>query len=99
MAYELNGGTMDEKYFREAGNFYEQLKSAVMGDGVKCQYRANTVSDVCLNVRGIVRALRNVAMFEDCTTLKHELKTQVINPCDDKEIPYLIPILNLAVDC
>ena len=99
MAYELNGGTMDEKYFSEAGNFYDQLKAAVMGDGVKGQYRANTISDVCLNVRGIVRALRNVAMFEGCTTLKHELKTQVINPCDDKEIPYLIPILNLAVDC
>ena len=66
--------------------FYEGCRKAVTGDGLPGVDGRSTISDDCLNIRGLVRALTNMGIYgSNRTTLRQEITDHVITPCDDEE--------------
>ena len=55
--------------------FYKNLRKLIKHHQIESTY--------CLNVRGFVNALKNVATFKEATSLKAELITYVVNGCDE----------------
>ena len=84
-------GDLPEKYYTQAEAFYNGCKAATEKDG--------EVSDQCLNIRGIVRAMVETKRFEGRTTLNQKLEDEVVTPCDDDERTMLMMLLNRLVKC
>lgn len=83
-------GDLEDKYYNAAEKFYSQCRKSVeKGD----------LSDQCLNVRGIVRALTTTKRFEGRTTLNQELEDEVVTPCGDEESGVLTVLLDATVNC
>lgn len=89
-------GDLDEKYYEQAENFYNACKSAAQGTS---SYSSGELSDQCLNIRGIVRAMVETKRFEGRTTLNQKLEDEVVTACDDTERPMLQTLLNKTVAC
>lgn len=67
-----------DQYFTECDKFYKELLKAV---------HKGLVSNSCLNIRGMIRALEAVALIPGATTLKRQITIHVINTCpkEDRE--------------
>lgn len=89
---------LDEKYYKQAESFYFACKKATE-NGVSNGYSSGEISDQCLNIRGIVRAMVQTKRFEGRTTLNQKLEDEVVTPCDDSERIMLSAILNKTVTC
>jgi hypothetical protein len=88
------GFEVDDKYLIACNEFYKDLllKTGMTGfEGV--------LSDTCLNIRGMVRALKAVVTFDYEVTLKERLKISVVNACSDDERPLVVQSLNEKVTC
>lgn len=81
---------LPEKYYEVTEKFYNRCKKAVESGGM---------TDQCLNVRGIVRALVETKRFEGRTTLNQKLEDEVVTPCDDDERSTLMVLLENTVKC
>jgi len=57
------------------------------------------LSDTCLNIRGMVRALKAVVTFDYEVSLKDRLKISVVNACSEDERPLVLQSLNEKVTC
>ena len=79
----FDGVTLDKKYYDESEKYYIQCRSAV---------RQSTVTNACLNIRGYVRALTEVAESDGRARLSRQVEIQVINTCpfDERE-----PLVNI----
>ena len=88
----LHSGDLPEKYYVQAAKFYDECRNAVGGNS------AGELTDQCLNIRGIVRALVHVKRFEGRAKLKQALEDEVVTACDDEERPVLMTILNRTVN-
>lgn len=84
-------GDLPEKYYEQAENFYNGCKAATENGG--------ELTDQCLNIRGIVRAMVETKRFEGRTTLNQKLEDEVVTPCDDDERTMLTVLLNRLVSC
>ncbi len=84
VSYELSlkgRKDLDDVYYSQASKFYDACQAAVTGSAGRM-----TISDDCLNVRGLVRALTNMGIYGDRrTTLRQEITDHVITPCDNEE--------------
>ena len=84
VSYELSlkgRKDLDDVYYTQASKFYDACQAAVTGSAGRM-----TISDDCLNVRGLVRALTNMGIYGDKrTTLRQEITDHVITPCDNEE--------------
>ena len=84
VSYELSlkgKEDLDEIYYTQASAFYDACQAAVTGSAGRM-----TISDDCLNVRGLVRALTSMGIYGDRrTTLRQEITDHVITPCDNEE--------------
>lgn len=89
-------GDLSDKYYEQAENFYYACKSAAQGNS---SYSSGELSDQCLNIRGIVRAMVETKRFEGRTTLNQKLEDEVVTACDDTERPMLLTLLNKTVVC
>lgn len=81
---------LPEIYYNDAEKFYNACRSIAIGSN-------SSISDQCLNIRGIVRALVETARFNGRTTLREKIKAEVITPCDDEERMILIPVLTRTI--
>ena len=66
------GVTLDKKYYTQAENFYKQCRAAV---------QKADVTNACLNIRGFVRALVEVAESEGYAKLLRGVVKHVIETC------------------
>lgn len=89
-------GDLAKKYYEQAESFYNACKSAAQGTS---SYSSGELSDQCLNIRGIVRAMVETKRFEGRTTLNQKLEDEVVTACDDAERPMLQTLLNKTVVC
>lgn len=89
-------GDLEDKYYEQAENFYNACKAAAQGTS---SYSSGELSDQCLNIRGIVRAMVETKRFEGRTTLNQKLEDEVVTACDDTERPMLLTLLNKTVVC
>lgn len=81
-----SAASLDAKYFTQCESFYKMCRGAV---------KNGQLSNSCLNIRGYVRALTNVALDEDGTcTLKQQVEEHVINTCPVDERTQLCDILD-----
>lgn len=87
-------GDLPEKYYTQAEKFYFACKKATTG-----QDSVGDITDQCLNIRGIVRAMIETKRFMGRTTLNQKLEDEVVTPCDDEERPVLMTLLNRIVTC
>ena len=71
----FNEKEVSEKCYEACESFYKNLRKLIKNHLIESTY--------CLNVRGFVNALKNVATFKEATTLKAELITYVVNGCDE----------------
>lgn len=69
-------GDLPAKYFTACDEVFSAFRKMVS---------QGRVSDKCLNIRGMVRALRAVAAFPEATTLVDQLMSCVVNGCEDEE--------------
>lgn len=77
---------LDAKYYNQCDAFYRLCRNAV---------KNGQLSNACLNIRGYVRALTNVALDEDGTaTLKQQVEEHVVNTCPVDERTQLCDILD-----
>lgn len=66
--------TLNTQYFLQCDELYKGFLTAV---------KSGYVRDDCLNIRGIVAALKAKAAYPEYTTLSQQIRTQVINTCAD----------------
>lgn len=64
--------TLDAQYFNQSNELYKGFLAAV---------KEGYIQDDCLNIRGMVAALKAVAAYPQYTTLAQQIRTQVINTC------------------
>lgn len=86
------GFDIEDKYLIACNEFYKELikKTGMSGfEGV--------LSDTCLNIRGMVRALKAVKLSGYTLTLKDRLKLSVVNACSDDERCLVMQSLNEKV--
>ena len=100
--YDPEKLTLDDSYFDQAENFYKLCRGAVMGKSVKSDRGVNIVesgmiTNACLNIRGFVRALAEVAESNGFTKLKRQVENQVINTCPTSEREPLKAILTQTI--
>ena len=88
------GFMVDDKYLIACNEFYKAVLKLTNMDGI-----AGTVSDTCLNIRGMVRALKAVDMYDGEVTLKERMKISVVNACSDDERPIIMQMLNEKIAC
>lgn len=69
-------GALPAKYFTACDDIFSAFRKMVS---------QGRVSDKCLNIRGMVRALRAVAAFPEATTLVDQLMSCIVNGCEDDE--------------
>lgn len=86
--------SLDDKYYRAANEFYKDLikKTSI-------QNSKGMLSDTCLNIRGMVRALKMVATMKGAVTLKKRLMVSVVNACDENDRFEVMNSLNAKVTC
>ena len=83
-------GEVADAYYNACEKFYKKMKKAVEAHFIDSTY--------CLNIRGFVNALKNVATFPDATTLKEELITYVVSGCEEgKERDSVMEILEQQI--
>ena len=82
------GTTLKAQYYNETEAFYKQCRSAI---------KKQVITNACLNIRGFVRALTEVAESDGYATLKEAIKDQVINTCPFDERQPLISLLEQCV--
>lgn len=79
-----------EEYFDDLQKFYNILLQAVRdGDA--------GIHNSCLNIRGMVRAIKTTIMIDGFTSLKEQLIEHVINTCPDVERDVLIMHMNSCI--
>lgn len=82
-------GDLEEKYYTQAEKFYDACKKTVEDGG--------QLSDTCLNVRGVIRAMTKTKIFEGDNTLNECLEASVVTPCSSDERVTLMALLNNIV--
>ncbi len=80
--------SLPAKYYNEAESFYKQCRAAI---------RKDVITNACLNIRGFVRALVEVAESDGYATLKECVRDQVINTCPYDERQPLKAILEQCI--
>ncbi len=85
---------LDDKYYRAANEFYKDLVKKTSIETAK-----GMLSDTCLNIRGMVRALKMVAKMQGTVTLKKRLMISVVNACSEQDRFEIINSLNAKVNC
>ena len=70
-------GEVDEEVFKKCDNLYQALKETI---GEDSQVNGNV-----LNIRGMVRAIKNYAECPEDAPLKQQLIIQIANPCEPDE--------------
>ena len=90
---------LEEKYYKQAEAFYYACKTATEHGVSESYSTSGELSDQCLNIRGIVRAMVQTKRFEGRTTLNQKLEDEVVTPCDDTERVMLTVLLNKIVTC
>ena len=85
---------IEDKYLIACNEFYKALRKMTSMEGM-----SGVISDTCLNIRGMVRALKAVVTFDYEVTLKERLKISVINACGEDERPIIMQTLNEKVTC
>lgn len=85
---------VDDKYLIACNEFYKDLVKKTNAEGFQ-----GVLSDTCLNIRGMVRALKAVEVFDGEVELKERLKISVVNACPENERLLIIQSLNEKVAC
>ena len=88
-----SGFEIEDKYLITCNEFYKELLKLT---AAKDEF-AGAMSDTCLNIRGMVRALKAVKMFDYEVTLKERLIISVVNACAEDERGTIMTILNQKV--
>lgn len=88
------GFSIEDKYIIACNEFYKDLRKKSSMSGFE-----GVISDTCLNIRGMVRALKAVVTFDYEVTLKERLKLSVVNACAEDERPIIMQALNEKVTC
>lgn len=81
---------LDEEYFNQTEKFYSACRRAASSNDA-------SITDQCLNIRGLVRALVMTSRFNGRLTLRQAIEDEVVTPCDDEERPQISMILNSTV--
>lgn len=68
------------RHFKACAELYKDFRAAVETPTI------SKVSDRCLNIRGFVRALKDVERYPEATSLAWRIKVQVVDGCKDEEI-------------
>ncbi len=84
----FEGTSLKPQYFNETESFYKQCRAAI---------RKQVITNACLNIRGFVRALTEVAESDGYATLKECIRDQVINTCPFDERQPLVDMLEQCV--
>lgn len=74
----FEGTSLKDQFFKEADAFYKHCRKAIL---------SAAVTNACLNIRGFVRALTEVAESDGYTSLKRQIEIHVIDTCpiDERE--------------
>ena len=72
----LGSGVLQNKYYSQCDEVYKQWRNAV---------HQGQLTNACLNIRGFVRALDEVAKSGGYDTLENELDMQIVTMCDPDE--------------
>ena len=77
----IGEGRLKDVYFTQADNYYRALLHAVhKGD----------VNNMCLNIRGMIRAMELCALVPGVSTLAENIEMEVINTCPEYDRSLLI---------
>ena len=88
------GFTIEDKYLIACNELYKDLAKKASMDGFE-----GAITDTCLNIRGLVRALKAVAISGYTVKLKDRLVLSVVNACNADERPLIMQSLNEKVTC
>lgn len=91
LANNFKDEDIDGKFFSELDGFYKHLLVAIRDDA--------RISDVALNIRGFVRAIKTATLIKGFTSLRDQVIEHVICSCSDTEQPILIDLLDEYVSC
>ena len=81
---------LPEDYFSQTEKFYSACRRAASSSDA-------SITDQCLNIRGLVRALVMTSRFNGRLTLRQAIEDEVVTPCDDEERPQISMILDSTV--
>ena len=81
---------LSEDYFNQTEKFYSACRRAASSSDA-------SITDQCLNIRGLVRALVMTSRFNGRLTLRQAIEDEVVTPCDDEERPQISMILDSTV--
>ena len=90
---------LDDSVYLTAERFYQQVKQTVDEGSSDDSYTSSSITDMALNIRGLVRALTEYADGKNFTTLKNEIRIHVINTCPTDDALAIENILLATVNC
>ena len=88
------GFSIEDRYLIACNELYKDLAKKASMDGFE-----GAITDTCLNIRGMVRALKAVAVSDYELKLKDRLVISVVNACNADERPLIMQSLNERVAC
>lgn len=93
---KLGVGEINDMYLDQASNFYARCKMLNDPSMDNSGAGVGVISDKALNIRGLVRALKEVAVFGYQGSLHDKIMEHIVNSCED-DYDMLVAALNETV--